>query len=425
MSTLRAIYKKIVIICLRLEARLVLRRHKPKIIGITGTVGKTTTKEAIATLLSNYMTVWKSPKSYNSEVGLPLAILGLENAWHSPVGWIKNILLGAWRVVSPAAYPVVLVLEMGVDRPGDFDEALRLVRPDVAVVTAIGNVPVHVEYFEGPDAVAKEKEKLVRAVSENGYVILNADDARVAAMGQGARGGVITYGMGKGAHLTGSHYKLHIQRGVPAGISFRLDYEQESIPIKASNALGVQAVYALLAAAAVGIVFKLNVLEIGEGLEHVEPVAGRFRILRGIQKSILIDDSYNASPIAVEAALVTIAEMPATRKIAVLGDMLELGKFTSVAHKEIGEQAAHVADVIVAVGVRSKFMEDAHAREFHWFPDSREAAAFLKDFVREGDLVLVKGSQGVRMERVIEALLEDPDQAKTMLVRQDAYWKNN
>ena len=415
--------KKIIFFILNSEAALVLKRHRPVIIGITGNVGKTSTKEAVATLLTHHHTVAKSPKSYNSAIGVPLAILGLESAWSSPVGWIKNVILGAWRVVSWYPYPEMLVLEMGVDRPGDLDILTRLVHPRIAVVTAIGDIPVHVEFFATPKALADEKAKLIKALDAAGTAILNADDELVLDMASSTRAKILTYGFSDKAAVHAFAYKLVIQHGKPIGVSFKIDYDGKTMPIKMNNIFGKHQIYPILAASAAGIAVGLNLIEIAEGLADYRPPKGRLNVIDGAEKTTIIDDSYNASPLAVEAALETLAEFEAKRKIAVLGDMLELGKFSADAHRKVGEIAARSANVLVAVGIRAKVMEEARAKEFHWFANSDQAAGFLKEYIKEGDLILVKGSQGARMEKIVHTLMARPEDAEKLLVRQESYWK--
>ena len=412
-------HKKIILACLRLEARLLLRMHNPKIIGITGSVGKTSTKEAIATLFGEHFDVWKSPKSYNSAIGVPLAILGLENAWNNPLKWALNVLRGAWRIVSPRPYPEILVLEMGVDRPGDIDDLLGIVKPSIVAVTAIGQIPVHVEFFESPDALAEEKAKLVQALQENDYAILNADDDSVRAMSKNTKAKILTYGFGESSTVRASNYKLLVSRGKPTGLTFKLRYDNKTVPISVDGAFGRQHVYALLAAAAVGIAYGLNLIEISEGLGKYKVGPGRLRLIEGINKSYILDDTYNAAPLAVEAALEVLGEMPGTRKIAVLGDMLELGKYSAEEHRKVGELAKSKADLIVAVGIRAKRMEGAE----QWFSSSEEAGQYLIHEAREGDIILVKGSQRMRMEKIVVMLMREPERASELLVRQEPYWK--
>lgn len=423
MSYFTEYIKKIIVSILRFEARIVLRRFRPCVIGITGSVGKTSTKEAIFTLLKEYYPTARSPKSYNSEVGVPLAVLGLESAWNSPLGWVMNVLKGAWRAISRAPYPEYLVLEMGVDRPGDFDDLLAWVHPEISVVTAIGEVPVHVEFFSSPEHVAKEKQKLVQSLDEKGYAILNADDPLTFEMKEKSRGKVITYGFGKSAFVRASGYKMLIRAGLPYGMTFKVDYDGKTVPIKVEGIVGEQNVYSLLAAACVGLVKGLNLIEISEALAKYRPPHGRLNMIEGLKNTLLIDDTYNASPLATSAALHVLGSVPERRKVAILGDMLELGKFTSEEHRKIGEIASEVADVVIAVGVRAKFIENKDIKSFHWFKNAEEASRAVYDLIEEEDVVLIKGSQGMRMEKITEALMRDPDEAMERLVRQDDYWK--
>jgi UDP-N-acetylmuramoyl-tripeptide--D-alanyl-D-alanine ligase len=419
------IFKKIVLVILRMEASLVLKRHKPYIIGVTGSVGKTSTKEAIWVLLKQFYDVRKSPKTYNSSIGLPLTVLNLPNAWHSPYGWTKNLIVGFTRIFSRAKYPELLVLEMGVDRPGDFDQMLAWVKPDIAVVTPIGDVPPHVEFFEGPDGVAEEKVKLVKNIKTTGHVILNSDDKRVYSMRKVSSGQVHTYGFGSSAVIQGQAYKLLVKQGMPSGISFKIEAGGKTVPIRIEGVLGTQHATALLAATAVGLVKGLNLLEISEGLEKYQSPPGRLSLIAGKKKSLIIDDSYNSSPLAAYAALDLIRKIQGHRKIAVMGDMLEIGKFTIDSHRDVGAHAAGAVDIVIAVGVRAKFMETSNAKFFRWFATSGEAADFLEEFIEANDLILIKGSQGVRMEKIVRKLMLDPGTAHEKLVRQEDYWKKN
>ncbi len=417
--------KKVIFAILSMEATFVLRRFKPIIIGITGNVGKTSTKEALFILLKNHHIVVASPKSYNSAIGVSLTILGLESAWRSSVGWMDNICRGAWRIISRAPYPEMLVLEMGVDRPGDLDQLLKLAPPKVAIVTAVGEIPVHVEFFATPAALAKEKTKIIKSLGADGTAILNADDPLILAMAEDTRARVLTYGFASNAQVRASAYKLTMAKEKPTGLTFKIDYDGKTVPIKIAGLFGKHQIYPVLAAATAGLALGLNLIEIAEGLAIYTVPKGRGRVIGGIKSSHIIDDSYNASPIATKAALQMLGEFEYPRKIAVLGDMLELGKFSTDAHRDVAAHAAQVADVLVAVGIRAKVMAEAKAKEFHWFANSQEAAEFLKDFVREGDIILVKGSQGVRMEKIVETLMAEPEHARDLLVRQEKYWKKS
>lgn len=430
---MNSFFKKIVVGILRWEARAVLQKFKPKIVAITGSVGKSSTKEAITVVLATKYRVRKSPKSYNSAFGIPLTILGLSTAWRSPVGWGMVIVRG-FLARFQKEYPEILVLETGVDRPGDMDSILSIIEPHVSVITAIGEIPVHVEFFSGPKELAFEKGKLARGTSSAGLVLLNADDEVVYDMRNEARGKVITFGFGKGADIRASQYALFTQKNalgieVPAGIRCKIDCEGSTVPLRMENALGKQQLYMAVAAIGVGGYFGINALSAVRALEGYEALAGRLHILEGIKNSVLLDDSYNASPIAMHAALDTLRDVPAHRRIAVLADMLEIGKFTIQAHQAMGELVAGFADVLVTVGPRAKFIaneaiERGMRRDHvHELNSSVEAGKFLQELLEPGDVVLVKGSQSMRMERAVEEIMAHPELKKDLLVRQEEYWK--
>ena len=229
--------KTIVTKILALEAKIALRRYQPRIIGITGSVGKSSAKEAVAAVLESRFNIRESIKSYNSELGMALAVLGLKTAWNSPIGWIKNIIYGFEEIFNKN-FPKILVLEMGVDRPRDFDKLLKIVRPDIGIVTAVGEIPVHVEFFSGPEEVTREKSKLVKNLSSDNWAILNFDDETVwsmSALGEKLKtnASVIGFGFGNGADILASNYKISKE-----GISFKMDYKGSSVPVRLKNVFG-------------------------------------------------------------------------------------------------------------------------------------------------------------------------------------------
>ncbi|MFC1595030.1 UDP-N-acetylmuramoyl-tripeptide--D-alanyl-D-alanine ligase [Patescibacteria group bacterium] len=428
-----SIAKKIVTSILRFEADLVLKQKKPFIIGITGSVGKTSAKEAIFSILSQHFRVTKSPKSYNSEFGVPLTLLGLESAWTHPIGWMFNLLKGAWRVISCASYADIFVLEMGVDRPGDLEKLLSFINPSIALVTAIGEVPVHVEFFSGPEEVAREKSKLVKKLKSDDYAVLNFDDEIVREMKNHTKAQVLTYGLGEGADVCASNCKILSSKtklgDIPRGFSFKLEYDGNTVPVRINGAFGKQHIYAALAAAAVGIAKGLNIIEISEALTAYESPPGRLKLIPGIKETRIIDDTYNASPLAMHAALDVVKELDAKRKICVLGDMMEIGKFTIQAHQIAGKRARIVSDIIFTVGPRAKFIAEEAIEEgmtehnVSSFNNSEEAGRKLQEILEPGDLVLIKGSQAMRMEKIVEEIMLEPTKAPDLLVRQEPHWK--
>lgn len=427
---MKNILKKIITSILELEAKLVIRKYRPKIIAVTGSVGKTSTKDAIFAVVGEKLIARKSLKSFNSEIGLPLTILNCENAWSNPFLWFKNIIKGIALIVSHVHYPKWLVLELGAGQPGDIERATTIVTPDVAVITRFSEVPVHVEFFKSPENLFEEKAKLVKALRNTGVLIVNADDQRVLALREKTKARSLTYGLSEGAMFRATNVQVAYNGNVPAGTTFKLEYDGNVFPVDMKGVLGVQPVYSALAAIATGAYLKLNIIEILEKLSaHVSP-SGRMRLIPGLKGTAIIDDTYNASPVAAEAAVEALRSIKTKgRRIAVLGDMLELGKYTIDEHKKLGTQAASFVDVIIAVGPRAKYIvegaldNDMSEKNIIEFDDSREAGKYLEGILEEGDVILVKGSQGVRMERVVEEVMAEPQRADELLVRQDPEWK--
>ena len=178
---MKTLFKKIIITILKLEAKLILARFRPKIIAVTGTVGKTSVKEAVALVLGSEFNVRKSEKSYNSEIGVPLTIIGAQTGWGSLKQWLAVIFKGLKVFLLAGDYPKFLVLEMGVDRPKDMEKMVSWVKPYVAVITAVGTIPVHVQYFSGPEELISEKRKLVECLNDNNWAVLNIDDKAVSS----------------------------------------------------------------------------------------------------------------------------------------------------------------------------------------------------------------------------------------------------
>jgi UDP-N-acetylmuramoyl-tripeptide--D-alanyl-D-alanine ligase len=179
---MKTIFRKIITYILQIESRLVISKYKPKIIAITGSVGKTSTKDAIFAVLSGVSYVRKSEKSYNSEIGLPLTILGVPNGWNNPLVWIKNLCKGLWLFLGPHTYPTWLVLEVGIGHPGDMHRTADWLQTDVVIITAIGETPAHIEFFSSRKSLIEEKSSLIQTLKKDGLLILNADDPDVCLL---------------------------------------------------------------------------------------------------------------------------------------------------------------------------------------------------------------------------------------------------
>lgn len=432
---MKEIFKKTIIYILRKEAELVLRKYKPKVIAITGSVGKTSTKDAVFAVLSNFYYVRKSEKSYNSQIGLPLTILGISNGWSDPVIWIKNILKGLWLIIWPHTYPAWLVLEVGVGKPGDMRETASWLQTDIVIITAIGETPAHIEFFNSRRHLVEEKSGLIKTLKKDGFLILNADDETVLEMKNKTKSITLTYGFKEGADFLGSSENILYKNAsndnanTPMGITFKVNENGNSLPVTILGVFGRNHIYAALAALAIVSPLKLNMLKAIDAILNYDVPPGRMRLLSGINDTLIIDDTYNSSPFACESAIKTLKEVKGVnRKVAVLGDMLELGKHTEEAHRRIGEVARENCDVLIVVGPRAQGIKNGAldagmAREnIFEFSNSFLAGEFLKDFIKKDDLILIKGSQGVRMERAVEAILKDQNDKKILLVRQDSEW---
>jgi len=428
---MKQIFKNVVVAVLTWEARMVLRRYQPFIIAVTGSVGKTSTKDAIFGVLKNHRTVRKSEKSFNSEIGVPLSVLGLPNAWGNPFLWTKNFFDGFMQVLFSHPYPEVLVLECGVDRPGDMAKLATWLKPDIIVMTRLPDVPVHVEYFGTPEAVVAEKLELLRALKPEGVFIYNHDDMKLQEVAKEVRQSSVGFSRYLPSHFTASHDEVIYHDDQPVGSSFTVTHLHNTAVVKVMGSVGIQNAYIYTAAAAVADQFDIPLTAVTAAFTDYTSPAGRMRMIPGIKGSLIIDDTYNSSPIAADSALQSLAELRgAKRKIAVLGDMLELGQYSSREHERVGELAAKSADILLTVGVRSRKTAEAALEHglaesnIFQYEDSAKAGRELQNMIKPGDFILVKGSQGVRAERVVEEVMAEPERAEELLVRQDQSWKS-
>ena len=407
-------------------AQLTILRYRPDVIAITGSVGKTSAKETIYAVLKNYKRVRKSGGNLNNELGVPLTILGnwpeeeLKLVSRSqPAGtkrikklffWLKVILSGTLQVIFPqrSVYPQVLILEYGADKPGDIRNLLAIARPKIAVITSISEIPVHIEFYSGPEAVVREKGKLIEHLFVNDFAVLNFDDQTVIGLKERTRATLKTFGFNDGADVRIANYETK-----PDGIVFKLEHQGNVVPVFLRNVFGRAQAYAAIIGVCVGLIYNINLVEISEALSaNYRPAKGRMNLLAGIKDTFIIDDTYNASPASMQAALETLRDLPASRKIAVLGDMLELGKYSIEAHQSIGKLTAKTADVLITVGPRGKFIAESAAAEgmpkdhILTFDTAAEAAKEVQELIKPGDLVLIKASRAMGLEKIVEEIKE-------------------
>lgn len=357
------------------------QRHNPTVIGITGSVGKSSTKELTAAVLSQRYRTLKSEGNYNNEIGLPLTLLQLQPE-HA-----------------------CAVLEMGMYAQGEIAALCRLAAPQIGVVTNVG--PVHLQRLGSLEAIVAAKQELVEALPASGVAILNRDEPLVMGMAAHTAARVLTYGVGNDAPAQADFWADEIDSMGLDGIRFRLHHEGAMLHLHIPL-LGRHSVHTALRAAAVGRVCGLRWEEIVTGLQD-QRAQLRLVAVDGPGGSLLIDDTYNSSPESAIAALNLLADLDG-RRIAVMGDMLELGAAAEQAHRLVGRRAMDVADILITVGPLGRIMgEEALAQgmsptRLHMVADAAAAAALLQSLIEPYDVTLVKGSRGVRLDQLVTAL---------------------
>lgn len=355
------------------------RQFNIPVIGITGSVGKSSTKETLAALLGHKFKVLKNQGNMNNEIGLPLTLLSLNHNHQAAV------------------------LEMGFYVPGEIDLLCSIALPHIGIITNIGTV--HAERAGDLETIALGKAELVRALppAPVGLAVLNQDDPLVKTMACQTSAKVTTYGLNQTADLWAEN--IHSQ-GLE-GIQFTAHYQEDSLPVS-SKLMGKHSVYNLLSAIAVALHLGMSWVEINSSLRSQTPVQ-RVRVFISKPGALILDDSYNASPLSTLAALDLLKELDG-EKVAVLGDMLELGRYEGEGHQQVLDKAISLADRIVLIGPRyqklnSYVIEKGFPKEMlHWFSDSESAAVFLNLTLHDGQSVLVKGSHGMNMIAIIHSL---------------------
>jgi UDP-N-acetylmuramoyl-tripeptide--D-alanyl-D-alanine ligase len=348
------------------------------VVAITGSVGKTTTKDITAALLSALGPTLRTEGNLNNRYGLPLTLLRL------------------------APEHRFAVLELGMSAAGELRELTAIARPDVAVITMVA--PVHLEFFDSIEEIAKAKAEILEGLPASGTAVLNADDPQVRRIGEAHRGRVVWFGRHRDHDVSAENW-----RGTVQGMRFDLRIAGRSVDV-AVPLVGPHFLTSFLAAAAAAHVLGATPEAIAEAALTLRPARHRGEVVRLADGVTLFDDCYNSNPVAVEAAVVALG-LAKGRRLAFLGDMLELGPSGPDLHRQTGERIAGRLDMIAGVGPLSASLVEGARRAgkpeaaLHHFPDSAAAAAAAATLVRSGDAVLVKGSRGVRMEAVVEALV--------------------
>ncbi len=429
--------RKILIFILKKLSQLIIWRFKPDIIAITGSVGKTSAKEAIFAVLKDKRRVRRSISGLNTEIGLPFSIIGDEKDFPEEklklvapnsffvsskiknrkisklFFWLRVLFLAFYRIIfwRKSQYPEILILEYGVGHPGDMNALLEIARPKIGVITAIGDIPAHIEFFSDSEAIAKEKAKLIESLWVGGFAVLNFDDKKVAALQERTRAKIMSFGFRGNSDVKILGLEKNFENNGQFGISFKFEYEGSFVPVYLNGIIGASHVYAAASGVSIGLIYGLNLVEAAEAFSlNYKPLKGRMNLLSGKKNIHIIDDSYNASPLSMRMALQTLEEINNFRKVAVLGDMLELGVFSKEAHKGIGKIVAGIADILITVGQSAKIIaEEAKKSGFKEnnifiFNSADEALKSIDAIIQKNDIVLIKASRAIGLNKIVDYL---------------------
>ena len=463
-------FKKIVVTIITWQARIIIKKNNPIIIGVTGNIGKTSTKDFIYNALKynlkddeGHTLVLATKKSMNSEFGVPLTILEEQSGWGNPLLWLKILVDGFARIFEKAHFKY-LVLEIGADFPNDIKTLTEYIKPNIAVLTGFAEVPVHVEFFGGDrNRLIREKKYLVDALKEGGTFIYNLDDKDCVKVAEelnneiesGKRNAKLkSYSIKNSAAdvyaknidfvLLKDSNGIQKLQGVHADLRFKGGDEKK---ISMGGVIGDAIVYSLLPSLLIAEELGISLDKAIFDIQNTKRTNGRMRILEGFFNTIIIDDTYNSSPKAVENGLNTVNKLNIEKKkIFVLGDMLELGEYTKSEHERIGALVSNNCDMLLTCGIRAKLIAESAIKSgmsgenvyitSESVETGKELLRILEALREEdykkgktekeigGNLVFVKGSQGARMEKVVKMILADHHNSNVDLVRQDKAWKS-
>ena len=403
--------KKVVIYFLTQKSIQILDKFNPKVIAIVGNVGKTSTKDAIKQIC--YPNARATVGNFNTEIGVPLSILGLPNMQKSFYGWLKNLLKAQWMVWSLKEYEDTIILEIAADRPGDIQSIAKWLKIDILCMTYIPKVPVHLEKFKTLENVLEEKGSIINAVKDGGLIVFNNDDGHIDRFKSRIKQNdikILNVGINENSKFRAKNIKSVITND-NAYISFDICANDICYRIQLKDTVGDQSVYPILYTFAISI-FTQSIET--QGIEHILEKIKRYKapsrrsqFVKGIHNSKIIDDTYNSSPQALKVMLKLLKEdMSNCRKVVIIGDMKELGKYSKESHREAGKIIAEFSDFFIGVGKEMKYAVDAAIengmKNVLHFKTSDEASDVAKRIIKENDLILVKGSRATEMEKVVE-----------------------
>ncbi|MFA6305481.1 MAG: UDP-N-acetylmuramoyl-tripeptide--D-alanyl-D-alanine ligase [Candidatus Gracilibacteria bacterium] len=433
---MKKFFKEIVLFILKRLAIDRMKKFTGKVIAVTGSAGKTSTKDAIFTVLNTQFKVRRNEKSMNSEFGLLLTILDIPSGYSSALTWSWLLLKAAFNSLFKD-HSEILLLEYGVDKPKDMDFLTSVARPDIAIMTNI--YPVHLDenQFKNVEEILQEKSKIAHALKEGGKLILNIDNPLLYDFVKNwEKKGVVTFGKNEEADYLLSSAKTSL-----GGVSFMITHHDIKMQVSAPI-VGNYQCYVLTPAIICADLFGVPLQNALNTLTKFRLPPGRMNVIDGINGSTILDGSYNASPEVVKEALKVLRDVAKEadsglkkgetphRRIAVLGNMNELGDDARTLHEMVGAEVKESADVLITVGGNAKLIGEIalgkgmDENSVFYFATALEAADFFKKKIQEGDIILVKGSQNnVRLEKFVKEIMVSPEDAKKLLVRQEKVWE--
>ncbi len=412
-------------------ASALIRKYKPVVICITGSVGKTSTKDAVASCLTTSFKVRKTPKNLNNEYGVPISVIGGFKFKEGFFAISEIIINGLGQLLIGTKFPEVLVIEVGAGKIGEIERVSKWLRADILIITNLPDKPSHLGVFGTMEKIIKEKKFLANVMGPQGKLFVDVSEKNINIFTDGFKGEIIYYDSKKIAESSDYSilYRKQDSYNIPVGIKLSFDiYDKRKIEVELYKFLGVQNIKALNIARLIAQELHCQPEKIVSGLQNYTPEAGRLRILPGKNENVtIIDDSFNSSLIAVENSLrnfLSIDKYVTQRRIAVLGDMLNLGPESEDIHKtESLRGYISQVDIIVTVGSMSEVWQSYNSNKFNLnrhFLNSTNAAKYIQSILQSGDLVLFKGGHLTRLEKAVKmlAVCKNND-----LVRQEDYWQ--
>ena len=421
-------------ILLRLVQKVIIK-YNPTIIGIVGDSERAVVRQSVYFTLENKYKgqVRQTPPNEEENASVLLGtILGLPIKFTTTQAISKATKLLAMK----QNYPKYLVMEYPVNAVGKMDEFLKIIQPKIAIVSAITNR--NREFFKTIEEEIKEKGKIVKAILSDGMVVFNGDDKNVMTLAPLVKSSLVTFGFFETQSILAESFKLaqtddpqHETDEQVRGVMFKAKYNGSTVPVILPGVIGADHVRAAMASMLVGQFLGLSLLEMVEGFKQYEGAKGRMQLVKGIKKTMIVDDTFDANPHSVTVALETLAAVTVEQpreKFAIIGEMNHLGRYTEEEHKAIGERVVYATpDYLCVVGEKARdIMRQARASGMpedrcFYFASVEQAGKFIQNRLEKGDLMLVTGARELRMERIVKELMAEPLEYKMKLVRADKF----